>query len=122
MLKQVQHDGTIYYRLKQVDIEGNFDYSNTIAIALNETNDAIIISPNPFTNNFELQLPTNFNNDAVTIDIKDLQGRSVFTQTYSLQNNQSKISVETNTLNAGIYFVNFTTKEGVSNYQKLVKK
>jgi len=122
MLKQVQHDGTIYYRLKQVDIEGNFDYSNTIAIALNETNDAIIISPNPFTNNFELQLPTNFNNDAVTIDIKDLQGRSVFTQTYSLQNNQSKISVETNTLNAGIYFVNFTTKEGVSNYQKLVKQ
>ncbi|MEI6594693.1 MAG: T9SS type A sorting domain-containing protein, partial [Bacteroidota bacterium] len=112
---------TIYYRLKQTDIEGNFDYSNTIAINLNETKDAIIISPNPFTNNFELQLPTNFNYDDVNIDIKDIQGRTVFTKTYSLQNDQSKILVEANTLNTGIYFVNFTTKDGVSNYQKLVK-
>ena len=112
----------IYYRLKQTDIDGNFDYSNTIPIVLNKTNDAILISPNPFTNNFELQLPSNFNNDAVTIDIKDLQGRSVFTQTYSLQKDQSKVLVETNTLNSGIYFVNFTTKEGVSKYQKLVKQ
>lgn len=122
MLKQVQHDGTIYYRLKQVDIDGNPDYSNTIAINLNETKDAIIISPNPFSNNFELQLPTNFNNDDVTIDIKDIQGRTVFTKMYSLQNDQSKILVEANTLNTGIYFVNFTTKDGVSNYQKLVKQ
>ncbi len=112
----------IYYRLKQTDIDGNFDYSNTIPIVLNKTNDAILISPNPFTNNFELQLPSNFNNDAVTIDIKDLQGRSVFTQTYSIQKDQSKILVETNTLNSGIYFVNFTTKEGVSKYRKLVKQ
>ena len=96
--------------------------SNTIAIALNETNDAIIISPNPFTNNFDLLLPTNFNNDVVTIDIKDIQGRNVFTQTYQLQKDQSKIFVETSTLNSGIYFVNFTTKDGVSKYQKLVKQ
>ena len=27
-----------------------------------------------------------------------------------------------NTLNSGIYFVNFTTKEGVSKYRKLVKQ
>ncbi len=112
----------VYYRLKQVDMDGKFEYSNTIAILLNEIKDAIIIAPNPFTDKFELLLPEDFNNEVLTIGIKDIQGRSVFTKTYSLEKNQSKIAVETNTLNSGIYFVNFTTKNGVGKYQKLIKQ
>jgi hypothetical protein len=112
----------VYYRLKQVDMDGNVEYSNTITIALHEVQDAIIIAPNPFTTHFELLLPTNFNSDVITIDIKDIQGRNVFTQTYSVEKNQAKIAVETNTLNSGIYFMNFTTKDGASKYQKLLKQ
>jgi hypothetical protein len=39
--------GSCYYRLKQVDFDGKFDYSNVIAIANSKANEGISIYPNP---------------------------------------------------------------------------
>ena len=42
--------GINYYRLKQTDYDGNFTYSNTITVAIEQFNNlAINISPNPFS-------------------------------------------------------------------------
>jgi len=118
----VSGQSTIYYRLKQIDADGNFEYSNIISITLKELKDAIIISPNPFSDKFEILLPANFSSEVVTLDIRDVHGRSVFSETYLVQKDQSKISVETKQLSSGIYFVNFTTNDGMMKYQKLVKE
>lgn len=39
--------GSNYYRLKQIDFDGIFDYSETIVVLIEQSNDKIQIVPNP---------------------------------------------------------------------------
>lgn len=48
---------TIYYRLKQVDYDGKFDYSPTVSLNLNESttnSDLIVVNPNPFKDEIKI--------------------------------------------------------------------
>lgn len=57
-------DGKVYYRLKQVDINGNFTYSSVVVVTCSSAVIAPTVSifPNPTTNN-------------ITVDIKGLKGK-----------------------------------------------
>ena len=48
---------TIYYRLKQVDYDGKFDFSPVVSLNLNEsttTSDLIVVNPNPFKDEIKI--------------------------------------------------------------------
>ena len=47
-------EGKMYYRLRQVDLDGTFSYSNTIEI---DRNALIRLYPNPVKNNLNIDLP-----------------------------------------------------------------
>jgi hypothetical protein len=51
--------GTLYYRLKQVDNDGNFTYSSVINITVKGEGGSISIYPNPVKDRFRLSLPAN---------------------------------------------------------------
>ncbi len=83
----------IYYRLKSIDNDGKFSYSNIIAVKIGEKQ-AVIVYPNPATSviNVEVTNSTN-NNTKNTIQIVDYLGRAVYenqvttalgTQTYKI--------------------------------------
>lgn len=40
-------EGIQYYRLKQIDFNGDFEYSNTIALDYGQTTTALLVAPNP---------------------------------------------------------------------------
>ncbi|MCX6275140.1 MAG: hypothetical protein NTV09_08025 [Bacteroidetes bacterium] len=44
---QEECTGVKYYRLKQVDIDGHFTYSNTVAVRCKEKNEVVSVYPNP---------------------------------------------------------------------------
>lgn len=58
----------LYYRLKQTDHDGQYTYSNTIAVSLHEDNQGLSLSPNPANNFIALQ---GLSTDAV---IRDMLG------------------------------------------------
>ena len=52
------NDGSNYYRIKQVDEDGNFAYSKIVSI-YNRTETTVNIFPNPASNKLHITLPTN---------------------------------------------------------------
>ncbi len=72
--------GTYYYRLKQYDLDGNFNYSKTIEVDLRIIKDFALEQnyPNPFnpTTTIGYELPNESN---VTIKVYDILGKEVAT-------------------------------------------
>ena len=81
---------------------------STATKVLNVEEDAILSSinlyPNPATDAFSFTVPTEFKQSKVNVSISDISGKIV--QSTILQNNNTNnLSVKTNTLSNGLYFV-----------------
>ncbi|MCY7291031.1 MAG: T9SS type A sorting domain-containing protein, partial [Ferruginibacter sp.] len=66
-------NGFNYYRLKQIDIDGKFKYSDIVKV-LRQQNNAISIYPNPTTNYIQLEFASN---KKTLVQIFDAQGKQV---------------------------------------------
>ncbi|MFI5221875.1 MAG: hypothetical protein ACHQK8_06090, partial [Bacteroidia bacterium] len=65
-----QTTNTIFYRLKQVDLDGNFQYSEVVSAALKRLmNNEAAIFPNPFTNSLTVNSST-----SETVSIYNMEG------------------------------------------------
>ncbi len=92
-----------FYRLKQIDFDGKFDYSNVISV---QGNDLLIdITPNPFNNVIEI----NSNGHLVNVEVLDITGKIVITEAI----NGSKTTLNTASLNNGVYFIRINNGENV---------
>jgi hypothetical protein len=88
-------DESAFYRLKQMDYDGKFNYSNIISVT--NTKGAATTSPNPFNN----QIAINANNIITHAEIVDMMGKVVLSQTI---NNYSG-NLNAQELRNGIYFI-----------------
>ncbi|MBC3541806.1 T9SS type A sorting domain-containing protein [Rufibacter sediminis] len=72
--------GTLYYRLKQVDFDGKFEYSKTIAVRAQGTSAAITVKayPNPTTDVVNVDLAS-VGAEQVTVKVVAMDGRVVKT-------------------------------------------
>lgn len=88
-------EGKVQYRLKQIDFDGSFNYSNTIEVEINYPDDYILFQnyPNPFNpvTVISFQIPTK---SYVSLKIYDLLGNEITTLV-----DEEK--------NSGVYSVNF---------------
>ncbi|TAE68714.1 MAG: BspA family leucine-rich repeat surface protein [Bacteroidetes bacterium] len=89
----------IYYRLKQIDFNGSFSYSNIIFIKGNE--DIIKIYPNPTTANININVDNWKNGNKTTFELFDLQGKSIVKE--SIKANRTILNTEN--LQKGIYIL-----------------
>lgn len=69
--------GINYYRLKQQDLNGVFEYSKTIVVDFDKSQRNINIYPNPSSGIINLQLD-NPTNQKIKIQIFDITGRSIW--------------------------------------------
>ncbi|HWR34150.1 MAG TPA: T9SS type A sorting domain-containing protein, partial [Chitinophagaceae bacterium] len=72
----------LLYRLKQIDIDGNFKYSNIIRIISKATTD-ITSYPNPFTSQVNLSISSS-TNQQVTASLYDATGKKVSSEIKNL--------------------------------------
>lgn len=98
-------NGLNFYRLKQVDMNGNFTFSSIIAIDLNKpfiTN--IRVNPNPVITKavifFSAEKET-----AITLKIYTSEGREVKSMISHLNKGENKLSIDATTLASGVYFI-----------------
>lgn len=68
----------LYYRLKQVDIDGRFTYSRTIVVHFIQEENSILLYPNPARD--KIQIILNNMNYPVQVTITDMQGRLIATK------------------------------------------
>jgi archaellum component FlaF (FlaF/FlaG flagellin family) len=100
--------GTYYYRLKQIDYNGDFEYSDVIAIEVSRIGSAYVkVIQNPVTEKIRLEM---FSEDDVITEISlfDLNGKLMSSsqeKQYLLPIGKSTISVDTDHLNKGQYFL-----------------
>ena len=100
-----------YYRIKQVDKDHNFSYSNIISIDIIKTkNLKFIIYPNPNNGEFIADISSFGNNDEVTIKITDITGKLIYNSIIKTKNSGSnKLQIVTeNSLSKGTYACTLT--------------
>ncbi|MBG8551963.1 T9SS type A sorting domain-containing protein [Hymenobacter guriensis] len=105
--------GTSYYRLKQVDLDGQFAYSE-VKTVVNGAAGALSVYPNPVQNNVTITLPITAQN--ARVQVLDLAGRVVLTRTLSADGN-----LQLSELQRGTYLVR--VEQGNQAWtQKIVKQ
>jgi type IX secretion system substrate protein len=94
----------IYYRLKMVDNNGEFKYSNIALIRLQEENQISLVTfPNPAVNQLNITIPTEWQNKTIAYSMYNLNGNLV-----NQKINNSAGQTETfniSNLPAGLYLV-----------------
>jgi 1,4-alpha-glucan branching enzyme len=82
-----------YYRLKSVDIDGNYAYSAVIKIKVLANDEFAVVNPNPFKGNIQVSIQSTTQYKAVLV-LTDLSGRQLLKQTkiVSAGSNQFQLS------------------------------
>ncbi len=110
-----------YYRLKQVDFDGKFEYSKTIKVTnSNVSFDDVKAYPNPFANELNISFNSAKNTSGL-VEITNIQGKVITVKNTDVQKGLNTITLtELNDLSAGIYFVRLSVN-GETQVMKLVK-
>jgi hypothetical protein len=111
------NDKVFFYRLKMVDVDGKFKYSNTIMIRKEaEIFDHIHISPNPATDMANVTI--RFHSPATgkaTLRIVDMSGKTIHQQQNSVTQGLNSISLNGQTaLAPGTYMIQLMNEGGFS--------
>lgn len=100
-----------FYRLKLLDRDGHFEYSNVVVVSRSVHGLAIVLSPNPGRDHFTLNISSEFASTA-TIQLSDAQGRLLRKQQTQLKSGMNSFDLKTGTLPQGIYFIQVKTNRG----------
>jgi hypothetical protein len=109
-----------YYRLKQIDFDAKYSYSNVIKLnSLDGFIDNFKVSPNPFKEYLQIQLNTS---DIVQIQLFDFKGKEVLRkELVDLSGENSYNLKDLNELPSGLYVLKVTQNNQVRSV-KLIKE
>jgi hypothetical protein len=93
---------TLYYRLKQVDLNGDLHYSEIVKVESSSI-DFLTIHPNPVGKGEVLEITMNEKEEKVTIEILDSPGRILSSEQKILQGESTLVSIQTDGLASGLY-------------------
>lgn len=113
---------TVYYRLKQVDLDGKYSHSNILVLSTERANipTEIVVAPNPFIHSFGIQINV-ADASPVTVEVFDLMGRKVFERNAKLNAGIQTIEVNMpDNASQGVYIIK-THVNGTTHTHKAVK-
>lgn len=103
-----------YYRLKQIDFNGIFQYSNFIISSCNNYS-----NPEVYIDNNDLIIVSNVNSDNTYVSIVDLYGNYLYKEFFS--NKTDKIFINNQNLPAGVYLLNIINTKHIFSKKILLK-
>jgi hypothetical protein len=113
--------GTNYYRLKQMDIDGNYKYSNIATVKFDAATSFFIQSvfPNPAVGFSDINLLSKFSGNG-TVVLFDEAGRKINQFTVYLNTGENSIHIYTGDLSKGVYIVSVSLSNGAVVSTKLI--
>ena len=112
---------TVYYRIKQCDINGSCRYTNVKAVKLGNQGRITRIYPQPANDKLNIQYYS-FNEGFGNITVTDINGKVVMQQTRNLSRGAQSILINTNHFGSGIYMITVTDKNYQKTSQKFIKE
>lgn len=111
--------GKLFYRLKQVDFDGKYEYSNEVEVQVDRPLKLVLFQnrPNPFNPKTEIkfELPNKSN---VELDIYNMLGEKILNLARGFMNaGEHEVSFNACSLSSGVYLYKLTTENNT-----LVKK
>ncbi len=101
----------VYYRLRQVDIDGKSSFSKVVSVRLKKTTD-FTVSPNPFSSYVNINIDWK-NNETTVMRIFSIAGKQVFTKNINMNKGTNYVQVnELSNLMPGNYIIQFSSNEG----------
>ncbi len=110
-------NGMNYYRIKQLDKDGRFSYSQVITLLYRDNLAEIMVAPNPVADQLHIIQPQN--KRLIKLEIVNLAGNLVLNQPY--QSAQQVYTVGMGRLPAGNYVVKLYYEKEIKSY-KIVKQ
>lgn len=101
-------NGVLYYRLKQIDNDGAFKYSNVVAIS--NLDKSLLSIKSLYPNPFDKEIGVLFNkavSETIVVKIFDAEGKLILNETYAPFRNNFFINTEN--FSAGGYFLSVET-------------
>jgi len=114
------NSGTIYYRLKVVDLDGHYKTSDirVVRIGTSGTDVKIMAYPNPVVNDVRVTIPQNWQGKQVNYQLTNANGQVI--KSYTVQNaNQTEV-ITMSQMPAGMYIMR-VVKAGEVAVQPIVK-
>ena len=113
-------ENTVYYRLKQVDFDGTFEYSDIRVVRFDAVgNDMQLVAyPNPMNDELNVMVGLS-NGESYQLEVTNLQGKLVHQENHTYDNGIHKLN--TSAWNSGMYIVRVATKHATK-HMKVVKK
>src|SRR5688572_837305 len=110
-----QSSQRLYYRLKMLDINGSYEYSNIVTVSLPLITGKMAISPNPVVNEVKVMLASA---DKGKIEWKmiDNVGRTILKGTEQVNTGANNFTINMNRLPSGTYYLTVT---GAGNDQRV---
>jgi hypothetical protein len=100
--------GTSYYRLKQVDLDGGFAYSDVRSVFFSNDQGPLMLVPNPGTDRVRVVIPQM--KAGAVVQVTDATGRLVLL----VQSQGDQLVLDTSALPRGLYSFRASTAEGTA--------
>ncbi len=97
-------NGTGYYRLKMVDLDGKFTYSKAIPITTDNSSQGLVIYSNPFSDHIRLKINVSRPQNLV-LTVTDMLGKTYITQSYQAQNGDNFVNLQPSVASSGMYIL-----------------
>jgi hypothetical protein len=114
--------GVNFYRIKQVDIDGNFKYSKTVSLKWNINKTGVSVLANPFHSSLTVNFSSS-TNQVISARLVDITGKQVAAEKWSITTgNTRKDFSNVNGLQQGMYIITVSGANGEILYNNKVIK
>jgi Secretion system C-terminal sorting domain len=119
---ELQNNSMVYYRLKQIDIDGKATYSKVLAVRLKAKAGIVMqVSPNPFIENVHLRFTTAETGTA-QMRITNAVGQIVLSKQTTISKGYNNIQIDgLSRLASGMYVVQLIMNGTLIDNQRLIK-
>ncbi|MEP6748360.1 MAG: T9SS type A sorting domain-containing protein [Bacteroidota bacterium] len=111
----------VYYRLRQVDQNGTFKFSQLVLISAGSINVAVQMYPNPVHDNINIALNNDIKGKGI-VTVYELTGRSLIQQTIEKSDKVLNAVVNMNNLSSGLYIVEVKIGDTYKFTERVMKK
>ena len=111
---------TVYYRLRQVDMDGAEEFYGPISSSCQSSNASLTVFPNPTLNSFTVQVYADGSIDNAQLAIVDYTGKAIIVNDIVLSNGVHTFNFQNTGLARGTYFIRIIENGGRFTPVKLI--
>ncbi len=109
-----------YYRLKMVDLDYTFEYSNIISVENGVNKEkTVIVYPNPASRELYIKLIAPAEKEAI-VSVQDIYGRVIFEEKINLTQTVDNTLINTSSFASGTYIVSITAGNTIAENIKVI--